>query len=164
MQSRTRVQGEGKREAERIEKVKERVRRRIAERVIDGSVEPLIEQQRARIVANRAAAERKRRLRDSAVGSAGSVGKQRRTDEEVTPAGGEAEAPLESFARGDQEARSRERGNSEGRQALWAQPVPGSSCGITFGQLLVGMGDEERKAATSDQLRERISALEEQHE
>ena len=144
--------------------VRQRERRRIVERATDGSVKPLTEQQRARITANRAASEKKRRLRDGAAGSAGSAEKQRRIDEEGTPAGGGAEAPQESLARGDQEAWSSERGDSEGRLALWAQPVPGSSSGITFGQLLAGMCEEERKAATADQLRERIAALEGQLE
>ena len=66
MQSRTRERGEGKRGRERLEELRERVRRRIAEGRPSGSAMPLTGEQLARIAANRAAAEEKRRQRSSA--------------------------------------------------------------------------------------------------
>ena len=64
MQSRTRERGEGKRGRERLEDVRERVRRRIAEGRPSGSSLPLTEEQRLRIAANRAAADRKRKQKN----------------------------------------------------------------------------------------------------
>ena len=67
LQSRTRVPSTGKRAAERLEEVRARVRRRIEDRARSSS-EALSAEQRARIVANRAAATVKKLAKEAARG------------------------------------------------------------------------------------------------